>query len=50
MSQVETFATLPMWVGFVGFVLVVLAVDLYVLGGRHAHRVSSREALCWVLA
>ncbi|MFD4838227.1 TerC family protein [Achromobacter sp. NPDC058515] len=50
MNQVETFATLPMWVGFVGFVLAVLAVDLYALGGRRAHRVSSREALCWVLA
>ncbi|WP_447917359.1 TerC family protein [Achromobacter aegrifaciens] len=48
MSQVETFATMPMWAGFVGFVLVVLALDLYVLGGRHAHRVSPREALCWV--
>ncbi len=48
MSQVETFATMPMWAGFVGFVLVVLALDLYVLGGRHAHRVAPREALCWV--
>jgi tellurite resistance protein TerC len=50
MSQVETFATLPMWVGFIVFVLAVLALDLYALGGRQAHRVSSREALCWVLA
>lgn len=50
MNQVETFATPAMWAGFVGFVLVVLALDLYVLGGRRAHRVSAREALCWVLA
>ena len=50
MSQVETFATLPMWVGFIVFVVAVLALDLYALGGRQAHRVSSREALCWVLA
>ena len=50
MSQVETFATLPMWAGFIVFVLAVLALDLYALGGRQAHRVSSREALCWVLA
>lgn len=50
MNRVETFATLPMWVGFVGFVLLVLALDLYAFGGRRAHRVSSREALCWVLA
>ncbi|MFY3552616.1 TerC family protein [Achromobacter insolitus] len=48
MSQVETFATMPMWAGFVAFVLVVLALDLYVLGGRHAHRVRPREALFWV--
>ena len=50
MNRVETFATLPMWAGFVGFVLLVLALDLYAFGGRRAHRVSSREALCWVLA
>lgn len=50
MGQVETFATTPMWVGFIGFVLAVLALDLYALGGRRAHRVSSREAMAWVLA
>ncbi|KRC71830.1 Inner membrane protein alx [compost metagenome] len=50
MNQVETFATLPMWAGFVAFVLAVLALDLYALGGRRAHRVSSREALGWVFA
>ncbi|MDG9970189.1 TerC family protein [Achromobacter mucicolens] len=50
MNRVETFATLPMWAGFVGFVLLVLALDLYAFGGRRAHRVSSREAMCWVLA
>ena len=50
MGHVETFATTPMWVGFVGLVLAVLALDLYALGGRRAHRVSPREALGWVLA
>ncbi|MEY3747570.1 MAG: hypothetical protein RL194_1029 [Pseudomonadota bacterium] len=28
----------------------MLALDLYVLGGRHAHRVSPREALGWSIA
>ena len=50
MGRVETFATLPMWVGFIVFVVAVLALDLYALGGRRAHRVSPREALFWVLA
>ncbi|NYT64047.1 TerC family protein [Alcaligenaceae bacterium] len=47
MHRIETFATLPMWAGFIGFVLVMLALDLFVLGGKSAHRVSSREALAW---
>ncbi|RTZ44640.1 TerC family protein [Candidimonas sp. SYP-B2681] len=50
MHGVETFATLPMWAGFVSFVLAVLALDLFVLGGKQSHRVSSREALSWALA
>ncbi len=47
MNGIETFATLPMWAGFIGIVLVVLALDLFVLGGKQAHRVSPREALAW---
>ena len=39
-----------MWAAFVVFVLSMLALDLFVLGGRRAHRVSVREALCWVIA
>ncbi|KAF0102327.1 MAG: TerC family integral membrane protein [bacterium] len=35
------------WVGFIAFVLAMLAIDLFVLGGRKAHRVSAREALAW---
>lgn len=49
MDGIETFATLPMWAGFIGFVLVILALDLFVLGGKRAHRVSSREAFAWVV-
>lgn len=35
------------WVGFIVFVLAMLALDLFVLGGKKAHKVSSREALTW---
>jgi len=34
-------------VGFIAFVLAMLAIDLFVLGGKKAHRVSVREALAW---
>jgi tellurite resistance protein TerC len=47
---VETFATPAMWAGFIAFVLAMLALDLFVFGGRKAHRVSVREAASWVVA
>ncbi len=37
-----------MWAGFIAFVLVMLALDLFVLGGNKAHRVSVKEAGAWV--
>ncbi|MBL8439366.1 MAG: TerC family protein [Zoogloeaceae bacterium] len=37
-----------MWAGFVAFVLAMLALDLFVFGGRKAHRVHVREAATWV--
>jgi len=49
-NPVESFATAPMWAGFIAFVLAMLALDLFVLGGRKAHRVSVREATGWVVA
>ena len=49
-QSVESFATGPMWAGFTAFVVLMLAVDLFFFGGRKAHRVSVKEALCWVLA
>ncbi|HAT8178277.1 TPA: TerC/Alx family metal homeostasis membrane protein [Legionella pneumophila] len=36
-----------MWLGFLAFVLIMLFVDLFVFGGRKAHRVSTKEALSW---
>eukprot|EP01037_Dinobryon_pediforme_P024941 gene24941-26917_t len=38
-----------MWAGFIAFVLGMLAVDVLLLGGRHAHKVSVKEALGWSL-
>jgi TerC family integral membrane protein len=38
-----------MWAAFVGFVLVMLAVDLFLAGGNKAHKVSFREAAAWSL-
>jgi len=38
-----------MWAVFLGFVLVMLALDLFVFGGRKAHKVSVREAAAWSL-
>ena len=36
-----------MWAAFVGFVLVMLAVDLFLVGGNKAHKVSFKEAATW---
>jgi tellurite resistance protein TerC len=48
--NIESFATGPMWAGFIVFVLAMLALDLFVLGGNKAHRVSVKEAGSWVAA
>ena len=46
----ETFATGPMWAGFIAFVIAMLLLDLFVFGGKKAHRVAVKEALAWVAA
>ncbi len=38
-----------MWGAFIAFVLAMLALDLFVLGGKKAHRVSVKEAGAWVV-
>lgn len=38
-----------MWAVFIGFVLVMLALDLFLFGGRKAHKVSVKEAAAWSL-
>ena len=50
MTNIESFATGPMWAGFIAFVLAMLALDLFVLGGNKAHRVTVKEAASWVVA
>jgi len=50
MSGIETIASGPMWAGFVGFVLLMLALDLFVFGGNKAHKVGVKEAGLWSLA
>ena len=50
MHTIESLATAPMWAGFIAFVLVMLALDLFVLGGNKAHRVSVKEAASWATA
>lgn len=49
MTGVENIATAPMWAGFVAFVLLMLAVDLWVFGGNKSHKVTAREAGAWSL-
>lgn len=36
-----------MWAVFIGFVLVMLAVDLFLVGGNKSHKVSFKEAAAW---
>ncbi len=36
-----------MWGAFIAFVLVMLALDLFVFGGRKAHKVGVKEAAAW---
>ncbi|KTC73178.1 TerC family protein [Legionella bozemanae] len=38
-----------MWLGFLVFVIMMLAIDLFLLSGRKAHRVSTKEALSWTI-
>jgi tellurite resistance protein TerC len=46
---VETIGTWWMWVAFVAVVLVMLAIDLFVVGGGKQHKVGFKEAASWSL-
>lgn len=37
-----------MWLGFVVFVVIVIAIDLFLLGRKKDHKVTIREAFAWM--
>ena len=43
----ESIGTWWMWAGFFAIVLVMLAIDLFLVGGGKRHRVSFKEAATW---
>ncbi len=45
--MMETIGTWWMWAGFFAIVLVMLAIDLFAVGGGKEHRVSLKEAATW---
>ena len=49
MEGLQSIATWWMWASFGVFVVMMLAVDLFLLGRHGAQKVSAREALVWSL-
>lgn len=45
----ETMSEWWMWLGFFVLIAIMLSVDMFLLGGRQAHRVSIKESLAWVI-
>jgi tellurite resistance protein TerC len=45
--MLETIGTWWMWAGFILLVLVMLAVDMFLLGRQGSHKVSFKEAATW---
>jgi tellurite resistance protein TerC len=43
----DTIGSIGLWSAFAGIVVVMLAIDLFVVGGGKQHRVSMREAATW---
>ena len=43
----ETVGSMGLWAGFAAIVIVMLAIDLFVVGGGKQHRVSFKEAATW---
>ncbi len=46
----STISEVWMWPLFMLFVVGMLAIDMFLCGGRKAHRVSTKEALAWTCA
>lgn len=49
MGEMQTIGTWWMWSGFGLFVVAMLAIDMFALGSKGAHKVSAKEALVWSL-
>lgn len=47
MNELQSIGTWWMWAGFGVFVIVMLAIDMFALGRKGAHKVGAREALIW---
>ena len=47
MSELESVGAWWMWAGFGVFVVIMLAIDMFALGRKGAHKVGAREALIW---
>lgn len=47
MNELQSIASWWMWGGFGIFVLLMLAVDMFLLDRNGAHKVSAKEALIW---
>lgn len=45
----HTIGTWWMWIGFLVFILLMLAIDLFLVGSKKAHKVSVKEAVAWLL-
>ncbi|MDA8561504.1 TerC family protein [Gammaproteobacteria bacterium] len=39
-----------MWLSFIVFIVVMITIDLCLLGKKKAHKVSTKEALSWIIA
>ena len=49
MGELQSIGSWWMWTGFGVFVLLMLAVDMFLLGRNGAQKVSAKEALSWSL-
>lgn len=49
MNELSSVGTPLLWGGFLGFVLVMILLDLFVFGAGKAHKVSVKEAATWSL-
>ena len=49
MGELQSIGTWWMWAGFGVFVVAMLAIDMFALGRKGAHKVGAKEALIWSL-